>query len=435
MLAPGTLLTPNLRLLRVLGTGGMGSVWLASHLTLHTEVVVKLMRPELAREPETLARFSREAAAAANVKSPHVVQIFDHGVTADGAPYIVMEHLEGEDLHQYLERQGALAPAQVGEIITQVAKALTRAHERGIVHRDIKPHNLFLCRVGDGETYIKVLDFGIAKATAELKGGLDTTSTGAIMGTPYYMSPEQALGQKSLDHRTDLWAVGVVAYELLTGRKAFDGESVGALAVAICSGILPVPSSVNPALGASVDAWFAKACARRPDARFASAKEQAEAFHAAISGAPVSRIPALALAATVPSIPPPVLAAGLHTTAVPTSHEATGQRRRSGAAIAYAVGAVGLCLGVAFTIIAVHSRSSPAGVSPEAGAVSGFAPAASAPDEPLLALPTLTPSVSSPLASAPTTKAAPTARVAPSAAPSAKATAAPKASSDRTSID
>ncbi|HEX7601374.1 MAG TPA: protein kinase, partial [Polyangiaceae bacterium] len=315
MLAPGTLLTPNLRLLRVLGTGGMGSVWLASHLTLHTEVVVKLMRPELAREPETLARFSREAASAANVKSPHVVQIFDHGVTPDGAPYIVMEHLEGEDLHEYLERLGALAPAQVGEIVTQVAKALTRAHERGIVHRDIKPHNLFLCRVGDGETYVKVLDFGIAKATAELKGGLDTTSTGAIMGTPYYMSPEQALGQKSLDHRTDLWAVGVVAYELLTGRKAFDGESVGALAVAICSGNLPVPSSVNRALGASVDAWFAKACARRPDDRFASAKEQAEAFHAAISGAPVSRIPALALAATVPSIPPPVLAAGLHTTA------------------------------------------------------------------------------------------------------------------------
>ena len=431
MLAEGTLLTPNLRLLRVLGTGGMGSVWLADHLTLRTQVVVKLMRPELAREPETLARFSREAAAAANVKSPHVVQIFDHGVTPDGAPYIVMEHLEGQDLHEYLERQGALLPAQVDVIVTQVAKALARAHERGIVHRDIKPHNLFLCHVGDGETYVKVLDFGIAKAVDELKGGLDTTSTGAIMGTPYYMSPEQALGQKSLDHRTDLWALGVVAFELLTGRKAFDGDSVGALAVAICSGTLPVPSTANPALGAAVDAWFAKACARRPDDRFASAKEQAEAFHVAISGAPVSRIPALALAATVPSLPHAALAAGLHTTAVPTSRESTAQRR-GGAAIVFAVSAVGLCLGVAVTIFLMRSRSAAVSAVAEAGAASHAAPAASVPlDEPLA--PLASASVSAAPTSAPGVKTAPTARA--SSAPSAKGTVAPKASSDRTSID
>ena len=216
MLGEGAWVTPNVRLERPLGAGGMGSVWVAEHTTLKTRVVVKLMRPELAKDPETLQRFSREAAAAANVKSPHVVSVLDHGIAPDGSPFITMELLEGEDLGARLKR-GPLAPDEAAAIMAQTCKALTRAHERGIVHRDIKPQNVFLCS-GFGETFVKVLDFGIAKAGGDLQAGLDTTSTGAVMGTPFYMSPEQALGQKTIDFRTDVWACGVMGFEMLTGH-------------------------------------------------------------------------------------------------------------------------------------------------------------------------------------------------------------------------
>lgn len=313
MLAAGAWVTPNVRLERPIGAGGMGAVWLAEHTTLRTKVVVKLMRPELAHDPETLSRFSREAAAAANVKSPHVVQVLDHGVAPDGSPFITMELLEGEDLGARLKR-GPIAPDEAAVIISQTCKALARAHERGIVHRDVKPQNIFLCSTF-GETFVKVLDFGIAKAGGDLQSGLDTTNTGAVMGTPYYMSPEQALGHSTLDFRSDLWAVGVVAFEMLTGRKPFLGETVGALAVAICTKPLPRPSSVSGALGRAVDAWFERACAREPGARFASAKDLADGFSAAMSG-PTS----LGLAHTVPSVPPAAIPLLSSTTSAPTSH-------------------------------------------------------------------------------------------------------------------
>ena len=315
MLGAGAWVTPNVRLERPLGAGGMGSVWVAEHTTLKTRVVVKLMRPELARDPETLQRFSREAAAAANVKSPHVVSVLDHGVAPDGSPFITMELLEGEDLGARLKR-GPIAPDEAAVIMAQTCKALARAHERGIVHRDVKPQNIFLCS-GFGETFVKVLDFGIAKAGGDLQAGLDTTSTGAVMGTPFYMSPEQALGQKTIDFRTDVWACGVMGFEMVTGHKPFIGDTLGALAVAICTQPLPMPSQIHPALGASIDAWFQRACAREPAARFSSAKELADAFAASLSG-PTS----LGLAKTVASVPPQAVPALASTTTGPTSRGA-----------------------------------------------------------------------------------------------------------------
>lgn len=320
MLSEGAWVTPTVRLERPLGSGGMGSVWVAEHTTLRTQVVVKLMRPDLAKDPETLYRFSREAAAAANVKSPHVVSILDHGVAPDGSPFITMELLEGEDLGARLAR-GPIPPDEAAVILAQTCKALARAHERGIVHRDIKPQNVFLC-ASFGETFVKVLDFGIAKAGGDLQVGLETTSTGSVMGTPYYMSPEQALGHKTLDYRTDLWAVGVMGFEMLTGQKPFAGETIGALAVAICTKPLPMPSGVSSALGSGVDAWFARACAREPADRFASAKELADAFAAAVSG-PTS----LGLAKTVPSLPPQAIPALASTTNGPTSRAPIAQPR------------------------------------------------------------------------------------------------------------
>jgi serine/threonine-protein kinase len=202
--------------------------------------------------------------------------MLDHGVTSDGIPFIVMELLEGEDLGKFLGARGRLTIQETAEIIGQVCKALARAHDRSIVHRDIKPDNIFMCS-GFGETYIKLLDFGIAKGDASL-GGSSGTKTGAMIGTPYYMSPEQIVGSKSIDYRTDLWSLGVVGYECVVGMRPFEEEVFGALAIRIHSGPIPVPSRVDPYVPPAFDAWFARACARDLSVRFGSAREMADAL-------------------------------------------------------------------------------------------------------------------------------------------------------------
>jgi serine/threonine-protein kinase len=249
----GMMVTPSVKLLRPLGAGGMGAVWVAEHLALRTEVVVKFIASDLTKNKDAQARFSREAAAASQVKSPHVVQTFDHGVTGEGVPYIVMELLEGRDLAAYLEEDAILGPELVVEIIGQLSRALDRAHEKGIIHRDIKPGNVYLCDAGrSGEIFVKLLDFGIAKGVELAINSVDSgTKTGAMIGSPFYMSPEQILGAKDIDHRSDLWSVGVLAFEMLTGHKPFDAETMGGLAIKIHSEPLPVPSTVNPDLPAS----------------------------------------------------------------------------------------------------------------------------------------------------------------------------------------
>ncbi len=203
-----------------------------------------------------------------------MVQMLDFGV-AEHTPYIVMELLDGTDLSHALRGGVALPLEQVATIVQQVAKALARAHDRGIVHRDIKPENIFLCNVGDGETFVKLLDFGVAKSRSDLATA--STRTGAVIGTPYYMSPEQIVGAKTVDHRTDLWALGVVAFECLTAQKPFDGETIGALTLKIHQAP-PLPSAMMPGLLPSVDAWFARACAQDPEQRFASAREMSDAL-------------------------------------------------------------------------------------------------------------------------------------------------------------
>ena len=278
--------TPSVRLVSPIGEGGMGAVWLADHTGLNTRVVVKFMLDGLDSSTSARTRFKREAEAASQVKSPHVVQTFDYGVTADGVPFIVMEHLEGRDLGVELAARGALDPATVVAIVTQIAKALTKAHAAGLLHRDIKPANIFLCGETAEELFVKLLDFGIAKTpTAAGESELDgQTKTGQVVGTPFYMSPEQVTAQKVVDARSDLWSLGIVAFEALTGQRPYDGPSFGALAVKIATGDQPRPSAVNPALPPSVDAWFAKACAREASARFASARELADRLRSAFEG-------------------------------------------------------------------------------------------------------------------------------------------------------
>jgi serine/threonine-protein kinase len=280
--APQQILSGKYRLERELGRGGMGSVWLAEHLTLRSPVAIKLIDPGIAENPEALARFLREAQAAASLRSPHVVQILDHGVD-NGVPFIVMELLEGESLASRLERVHRLSPAETARILTQVARAVTRAHEAGIVHRDLKPDNIFLVR-NDEEEVAKVLDFGVAKASSHGMGAATgATRTGSVLGTPYYMSPEQAEGAKSIDGRSDLWALGVIAWECLLGARPFEAETLGGLLLAICARDIPSPSSVGT-VPPGFDAWFARACSRNVAYRFSSAKELAAELRQVCSG-------------------------------------------------------------------------------------------------------------------------------------------------------
>ncbi|MDC0743742.1 serine/threonine-protein kinase [Polyangium mundeleinium] len=282
-LSAGAIVGTNVRLLRPLKRGGMGSVWLAEHLTLRTQVAVKFMSERLAQDQEYVARFTREAMASAQIKSPNVVQVFDHGITPDSTPYIVMELLEGEDLRMRLSKIGTIGLDEAATIIVHVARALSKAHALGIVHRDMKPDNVFLCDQ-DGELFVKVLDFGIAKhATPESEGLDGMTGTGAMVGTPHYMSPEQILSARRVDHRADLWSVGVVLYRALTGQVPFQGETLGAVCIAIERGSFLPPSQRRPGLMPTLDAWFLRALARDPAQRYQSAKELADAFLSALA--------------------------------------------------------------------------------------------------------------------------------------------------------
>jgi serine/threonine protein kinase len=272
---PGLIVAGKYELVKLVARGGMGSVWRARHLLLDVEVAVKLMASTLMPCQEQRSRFAREAKSAAQIKSPHVVHIYDYGLDED-TPYIVMELLEGEDLGERLRREKRLPPAVAAKLLLQIGRGLRKAHEMGIVHRDLKPANIFLART-DEEEVVKILDFGIARAPVSGAAG-ETTSTGEILGSPPYMSPEQVRGLKGIDHRTDQWSLGVVLYRVLTGKLPFQSEQTADLIVKICTEPPPAPSSIAPELPRSLDAFFTRVLARDPDGRFVSVREMMGAF-------------------------------------------------------------------------------------------------------------------------------------------------------------
>lgn len=295
--ATGSIIADRYCLLRKLGAGGMGSVWLAHDQSLDSQCAVKLVDPEKAADEEVRIRFEREAKAAAQIRGANVVDIFDHGVF-DGTPFIVMEYLEGEDLGARLDRQGALDAEQTYQIVSQVARALVRAHAAGIVHRDLKPENIFLVP-GDDQEVAKVLDFGIAKHEQYSLSG-KTTKTGSFMGTPYYMSPEQARG-RAIDWRSDLWALGVIAYQCLNGRPPFESEALGELMGMIIYDPIPPINVCAPGLPDSLELWWQRAVSRDRDLRFQSAKELSDSFGEAIETSKQMLVPSIAPRAALPS--------------------------------------------------------------------------------------------------------------------------------------
>ncbi|GMV12445.1 MAG: hypothetical protein AMXMBFR56_06690 [Polyangiaceae bacterium] len=378
---PDELVGGKYKLTRLLGRGGMGSVWEGVHNSLGTHVAVKFIETEFVDSHEARSRFENEARAAARLVSKHVVKVYDHGVMNDGRPFIVMEYLAGEPLDARLSKFGRLSLQETAAIVQQVARALTKAHEVGIVHRDLKPENVFLVRDDeDGTEVAKVVDFGIAKFTDSSSGLSSSTRTGSVLGTPYYMSPEQARGLRSVDQRSDLWSLVVIAYRCVVGALPFVGEAVGDLLVQICVAPTPIPSQKVPGIPPAFDAWIARGLAKEPGERFQTALETADAL-AVLAG--IGRPRVHSIEGALPSAPTQ-MAPMQHTTpqrvegvtAAPfTTQNTFPQQKKSPLGLFIGLGAGVLVLLGVGTIFAVRAASG--------GAASAESPivAVSAPSE------------------------------------------------------
>lgn len=276
----GRIIAGKYRLIGELGEGGMGTVYAAESTRVGRKVAIKRLHPELAADENAVRRFHREARAAGATGHEHIVEVLDMGVAEDGAPFLVMEYLQGENLAQVLRREGRLTPQRACHLLGQALDALSAVHARGIIHRDLKPDNLFLARHDGSSETVKVVDFGVSKIRREAGESFETslTRTGTAVGTPYYMSPEQARGMKAHDHRVDLYAAGVILYQCLSGRLPFDAGNYHALLQAILAGKPPPLEGIAPGVDPELSAVVQRAIAVRPGDRFATAQQMLEAL-------------------------------------------------------------------------------------------------------------------------------------------------------------
>jgi serine/threonine-protein kinase len=285
----GTVVAGKYRIERTLAEGGTGVVMAATHLRLDQSVALKFLRSDVSTEWDALARFTREAKAAAQLRSEHVAHVLDAGVTDDGTPYMVMEYLEGRSLARVLDAQGSLEVATAAEYVIQTCEGLAEAHSRGIVHRDIKPHNLFLVEHSAGWAWVKILDFGISKSVTSAVPYV----TAAMVGAPCYRSPEALQSKSSADHRADIWSLGATLHELLVGRPPFDAAlPLPELIVAILERPAPPLRQLRADVPEALEAIVARCLAKDREARFRSAGEMAMAllpFAPARARAPAER--------------------------------------------------------------------------------------------------------------------------------------------------
>lgn len=264
----------------LLGHGGMGAVYEAEHVGIGKRAAIKFVDPEFATDEQVVARFAREARAMSAIESAHIVTVFDAG-SEDGRPYLVMELLRGEDLGQRLRRTQRVPLGEAMHVVAQVLKGLARAHEAGIIHRDLKPDNVFLVRRDTDPLFAKIVDFGISKIDRPRANThpLALTGRGTVLGTPFYMSPEQAQASSDVDGRTDLYSVGAILFECLTGRPPHTGESYEQIILSICMRDAPLARSIDASIPESVSAFVARALARDRAQRFASAEQMLAALH------------------------------------------------------------------------------------------------------------------------------------------------------------
>jgi serine/threonine-protein kinase len=279
--SPGTVLDGKYRIERVLGQGSMGQVVAATHLSIERMVAIKLLLPDALDRGEALARFEREVQAVSRLHSPHVAQIIDVGKMGDGTPYMVIEYLVGQDLSEWLAERGSIPHTQAVDFLIEALDALTEAHREGIVHRDVKPSNLFVADV-NGIPTLKVLDFGISKVarrdtdlTNAGEPAVSLTKTHTLIGSPLYMSPEQVLAAKEVDLRSDLWSLGVVFFELLTGGHPFNGDNVGTVLAAVLSAPMPSVRALRPEVPEALEKILHRCLERDVKRRYQSGSDLA----------------------------------------------------------------------------------------------------------------------------------------------------------------
>ncbi len=427
-LSPGDLIDDKYRIVRLLGEGGMGAVYEGENTRIHRRVAIKVLHQAVASMADVVARFEREAQAAGRIGSEHIVEVLDLGSLASGDRYMVMEYLDGESLTARILARGRLSPAELYPIAKQLLDALAAAHAAGIVHRDLKPDNVFLLKSRRGEPeFVKLLDFGISKFSGS-NSAFSMTRTGAVMGTPYYMAPEQAKGARDLDHRVDIYAAGVILYEALAGQVPFQADTFNELLFKIVletpRPLLEVAPEVDPAFAAIA----ARAMAREPGQRFPTAEAMQQALEEWAGSAPAALAPgappaARAALASAPgdrltaTSPPLALTPGAWTGA-PALDDVVVKPKKKSPLIAAAVAAVILVGGGAAALLSLRGGAPTAAASDAA-----TEPVKSAAPAPV-SVPAPAPSA---VAVAPVVAPAPesSAASAPSAAPLASAAAAP----------
>ncbi len=292
------------RLLRLIGEGGMGGVYEGEHTMLGRKAAVKVLHPEFTKTRESVERFLREAQAASAIGHPNIVEVFDIGKSADGEIFMIMELLNGESLEQKLEREQKLAPDHGVAIVLQVLSALSAAHDKRIIHRDLKPGNVFLAIDKRGRPEVKLLDFGVAKIHGPEEADTSLTAPGMILGTPDYLSPEQARGSKEIDQRIDIWSTGVMLYEVLGGRLPFVGETYNEVLGSILLDQPPPLCEISPDLPENLCAVVERALAKNRDERHSSAAEMMQEL-SRIEDAAIGLVSKDAARRIRSSIPPP----------------------------------------------------------------------------------------------------------------------------------
>jgi serine/threonine-protein kinase len=416
---PGDVLGGKYRVERVLGAGGMGVVVAARHLLLDQRVALKFMRASVITDEGAVERFLREARAVVRLRGEHVARVFDVGKLDDGAPYIVMEYLDGRDLGAVLQRSGALAAPDAVDLVLGGCVGVAEAHRQGIVHRDLKPQNLFLTRRPDGAPLVKVLDFGVSKMRAGVGASPGAvTGSAVMMGSPSYMAPEQMRSARDVDERADIWALGVILYELLSSALPFDGESLAVICAQVLAAeprpLAEVALDVPHALAAVVERCLRK----EPDERYADIAALAVALapFASERGRDAARSIASIVARprTLEEDPAPGVDSSASTFSMTTQSAASGEKREARRRVVWSGLALVVAAGAAVTFVFGTRRAAEPAREPAAAPTRPVTTAAPAVPPPIVEpLPLPAAEDAGVAASVP-------ARVAPAAAPPAR---------------
>jgi serine/threonine protein kinase len=386
-LAAGTLLAGKFRVERLLGAGAMGAVYAIDHELTHRKRALKILHSALRNVPDLVRRFLNEASAAGRAGDPHLVETFDAGTLPTGEPYLVMELLEGEPLDSILKRERSLDIGLAAEIVAQAAEGMEAAHRAGIIHRDLKPENLFVT-ARDEKPFVKILDFGVSKFAAATTGQMGQTRAGMVYGSPAYMSPEQLSAAVDVDPRTDVFALGVVLFQSLTGVLPFDGPTLEALALRMLAGELPPLQSLRPDLPLPLVEVVRRSLAPLRDERIPSARALAEALSPFRAQVPWSTTVGLGHAATIASSPPASASNG-PMVAAPSLPPGVPHARRAALTVVAGIATILIALATAFVL--AHSKGPPVAASlttpPLPPSASMAPPAAPEPTVPVMLVP------------------------------------------------